>query len=143
MKRRKVAFLLNIIFKTLSLLSGLYVETELKNTIEIFGGQEYDVDWIKGDIGLGDTNNQQIFRSITFGVVGNDIFNPPGGLFFGLIKYKLNRIRPTFLEQTNFKSFQLDTKLQQLKLSSTNLIEKSNPDTIKIVDLRPFGCPGK
>ena len=91
--------------------SGLYVETGLAGTVEIFGGQEYDVDWIKGDIGLGD--NRILLRSITFGVVGADIFNPPGGLFFGLIKYKQNRIRPTFLEQTKFKSFKFYTNMKQ------------------------------
>lgn len=82
-------------------------------------------------------------RNIIFGVVGEDIFNPPGGLFFGLIKYKQDRIRPTFLQQTNFKSFKFDTKLKTLVLSSKNLIDSNIKDTIKIVDLRPFGCPGK
>jgi len=78
-----------------------------------------------------------LLRSITFGVVGSDIFNPPGGLFFGLIKYKQSRIRPTFLEQTKYKAFKFDTKMK-----SKNLIEKNNPNTIKIVDLQQYGCPG-
>ena len=88
-------------------------------------------------------NSSSSLRRITFGVVGSDIFNPPGGLFFGLIKYKQSRIRPTFLEQTKFKSFQFDTKMKQLLLSTKNLIENNNPNTIKIVDLQQYGCPGK
>ena len=86
-------------------------------------------------------NNKFVLRNIIFGVVGIDIFRPPGGLFLGLIKYKQDRIRPTFLEQTKFSSFQVDTLRNKLILSSKSLIDKSNTNIIKIVDLRPLGCP--
>jgi hypothetical protein len=74
-------------------------------------------------------------------VVGYDIFRPPGGLFFGLIKYKQDRIRPTFLQQTKFTSFQFNTLKNTLTLSSSNLIQNGVKNVLQIIDLRPLGCP--
>ena len=45
---------------------------------------------------------------LTFGVVDDDIMSGPGGVFFGLIKNTDSWIRPTFLGQTDIKSFTVD-----------------------------------
>lgn len=63
-------------------------------------------------------------RDVIFGVASEDIMTGPGGVFFGMIRDTDRRIRPSFLGQTNVKSFQVDMKSRPrtLTLSTTSII---------------------
>ena len=64
---------------------------------------------------------------------------PPGGVFFGLIKYKSQFIRPTFLGQTNVKSFSIDLRKNELSMSTKRKISPGSPNSFHMIDLRPLG----
>ena len=118
------------------------LKSNYSDTIEIYGGQEYSVEWKIGDLELG----PQKFKNIVFAEVGSDIMLPPGGVFIGLIKNKGlstggESIRPTLLEQMDYNSFELDVPKRNLKLSKGSLIPKNSNNIIKMVDLRPLGDP--
>jgi len=113
------------------------------HTIEIYGGQDYDVDWKVGDLMLGNkTMSNKVNKDFVFASVGTDILLPPGGVFMGLVKYKMSDIRPTLLEQLHFTSIRFDTVRNMLTLSKTSLIPKTSSSTVlPLVDLRPLGDP--
>ena len=122
---------------------------QLEDTVEVFGGQEYDTKWRR--VGLKFTSNNSMNRNsmnsinsyeiyTLVAVVGKDILLPPGGNFLGLVKYNTKFIRPTWLGQTPFNSIRFDAPQQQLTLSSKSLIDRNRDDTVlKMVDLRPYG----
>lgn len=145
-------------------------DTKLSPTVEIFGGQDYDVDWKMADVSFPalspmptavastDRNLPQsqlssvILKDVIVGQAGLDIMRPPGGVFFGLIKDTRSNIRPSFLSQTNFRSFKLDTSTNTLTLSKTSMImpaTKLNDPfplvqdriVVPLIDLRSFGDP--
>jgi hypothetical protein len=127
---------------TTSTVSGIIENStpQLEDTIEIFGGQEYDTKWRDIDVTLNGKFNNVLTKKLLVAVVGSDVLLPPGGVFFGLVKYKSTNIRPTFLSQTNFKSIKFDAPAKMLTLSERNLVQPS-PTTrvIKLEDLRPKG----
>ena len=107
----------------------------LEDTIEIFGGQNYESEWkVVDSVRLGTVQ----LRQIVFPLVGEDVLRPPGGVFMGLIKYKSDDIRPTFLSQTNFSSIKLDLPGQILELTSETLISPET-DAVPLLDLRKAG----
>ena len=67
-------------------------------------------------------------KKLIFGVASDTLMAGPGGIFFGLIRDTDKRIRPSFLGQTNVKSFQLDfiSNPCTLMLSTNSLLTKNN-----------------
>ena len=115
----------------------IFTDAYLEDTTEIFGGQNYESKWKVGkSIQLGNVELNQII----FPLVGEDVFRPPGGVFMGLIKYKSDDIRPTFLSQTNFSCIRLDIPEKTLELTSCDLIGDAL-DTVNLLDLRSAGDP--
>ena len=94
----------------------------------MFGGQDYDTSWALLNRGVTLShllqartkmgNYATITKRCTSGYSGSDIMLPPGGVFFGLIKYKSKFIRPTFLGQTNVKSISIDLRKNELSMST-------------------------
>lgn len=142
-----------------------YRETGLAQTVESFGGQEYDTLWKTGDVKFlassplmappgqslvsaslpqGQPQQQEsariTFRDVVFGSVGADVLRRPGGVFCGLVKYRAERIRPTLLGQIGYNSLRFDAPRQMLTLSKTELLSPQE-DAIAIFDLRSLGSP--
>eukprot|EP01083_Nonionella_stella_P276588 939872_1 len=85
------------------------VPSGLPNTYERFDGFEGEVEWrMAGFSFVNATGSLLGPELLTFGVVDDDIMSGPGGVFFGLIKNTDSWIRPTFLGQTDIKSFTVD-----------------------------------
>eukprot|EP01036_Dinobryon_divergens_P029743 gene29743-38883_t len=113
-------------------------DTSYTHTVEIYGGQDYDVDWKCGDLALGNLKG----KNVVFASDGSDILLPPGGVFIGLVKYKESDIRPTLLGQLNYSSLRFDTISKTLSLSKLSLLpRKRSNSVIPLVDLRPLGDP--
>jgi hypothetical protein len=119
--------------------SESFLESGLSKTTEIFGGQDYESYWRVGDLKL----NNYLLNSVIFAHVGEDIMRPPGGVFFGLIKYKAKDIRPTLLGQMKYSSILFDSLNKELILSRNPLITSTEVKaaSIKMVDLRNLGDP--
>jgi hypothetical protein len=117
-----------------------YRDAGLDPTVEVFGGQFYDTCWKSGDVEIA---GRLRLRNMIFGSVGTDIFRPPGGCFVGLIKKRTQRIRPTFLEQTDFQSFCFDIAKRNLRLSRRPLIPANQKkNVLPLVDLSSISeCP--
>lgn len=136
-------------------LNNLNFDCGLKDTTEIYGGQEFDTRWALLEKGLTPlhksiTNKGDYPRFITAGTdsaivatVGSDITLPPGGVFFGLIKYRDPRyVNPTFLGQTNIRSIEMDLRSktnQWLTLSTRARISRTSPSAINMFDMRVLG----
>ncbi len=135
-------------------LSNLNFDCGLKDTTEIYGGQEFDTRWALLEKGLTPlhksiTNKGDVPRFITAGTdsaivatVGTDIMLPPGGVFFGLIKYRDPRfVNPTFLGQTNIRSIEMDLRSEKkwLTLSTRARISRLSPRAINMFDMRVLG----
>ena len=168
--------------------------TDLEDTIEIFGGQNYDTVWRKTYIevdslptiaprlprfqqlrfpatpaanaaataaAVTNSRERRRFENLIVASVGPQILLPPGGVFFGLIKYKSKAIRPTLLSQLGYSSFCFDSRGRRLTLSRRALLPPARVapptvdptpapapaqasgavPTVKLVDLRPLGDP--
>jgi hypothetical protein len=121
----------------------------LEDTVEVFGGQDYDTSWALLNRGVtplpppSSTRKGDYPRLLrndaVVATVGSDIMLPPGGVFFGLIKYKSQFIRPTFLGQTNVKSFSIDLRKNELSMSTKRKISPGSPNSFHMIDLRPLG----
>ena len=135
-------------------LSNLNFDCGLMDTTEIYGGQEFDTRWALLEKGLTPlhksiTNKGDVPRFITAGTdsaivatVGTDIMLPPGGVFFGLIKYRDPRfVNPTFLGQTNIRSIEMDLRSEKkwLTLSTRARISRLSPRAINMFDMRVLG----
>ena len=108
------------------------------HTVEVYGGQDYDVDWKVGDLTMGNLRK----KGVVFAYVGSDILLPPGGVFIGLVKYKDIDIRPTLLGQLKYSAIQLNTITKTLTLSTRSLLPtKSSRFVLPLVDLRSLGDP--
>lgn len=120
-------------------------------TVESFGGQEYDVDWKVGDLKFKGAEEigsavpgRTTFRNIVFGSVGSDILRRPGGVFCGLIKNRAKDIKPSLLGQLQYSSFRFDTRNNTLTLSRQGLLRPRPLDNaIPMVDLRILGSPAQ
>ena len=85
------------------------------NTVEGFDNNQGPVVWRKAEFTFDKSIQGQ---NLTFGVVGPDLLDGPGGVFFGLIKDTDSWIRPSFLGQTGYTSFSIDFRHNpQLTLS--------------------------
>jgi hypothetical protein len=92
------------------------------NTLEVFSNLQGPVVWRKA----GFTFREDLpTESITFGVLGPELLDGPGGVFFGLIKETEHWIRPSFLSQTGYNSFCVDLRpnQQSLILSKQSMIQ--------------------
>ena len=76
-------------------------------TYEMYASQAGDVEWEEGPVVLAEGAK---FRKVVYGVFQDTLANYGGadGVIFGLIRNKNDDIRPSFLEQTNVRSFRLD-----------------------------------
>ena len=114
-----------------------------EDTYETYGLQ---IDGITGwfaanDVAVGDF----VFRELVIGVT-DDVRNRGGSArgvapFLGLVKQRQRWIRPTFLEQTDVVSFELDFVKECLTLSRAAMIDERERGTLRMVDLRPYGAP--
>lgn len=94
------------------------------NTVEGFDNNQGPVVWRKAEFTFDKSIQGQ---NLTFGVVGPDLLDGPGGVFFGLIKDTDSWIRPSFLGQTGYTSFSIDFRHNpQLTLSKQPLIADDN-----------------
>eukprot|EP00747_Dinoflagellata_sp_TGD_P004229 gnl/TRDRNA2_/TRDRNA2_110911_c1_seq1.p1 gnl/TRDRNA2_/TRDRNA2_110911_c1~~gnl/TRDRNA2_/TRDRNA2_110911_c1_seq1.p1 ORF type:complete len:394 (-),score=45.18 gnl/TRDRNA2_/TRDRNA2_110911_c1_seq1:62-1075(-) len=80
------------------------------------------------------------FPGLLLGVTSKKTKTSPGPLV-GLVKYRADFIRPTFLGQTDITSFQIDYESSALLLSRKPLLPPGFPGTLKMVDLRFLGAP--
>ena len=133
-------------------LSNLNFDCGLKDTTEIYGGQEFDTRWALLEKGLTPlhksiTNKGDVPRFITAGTdsaivatVGRDITLPPGGVFFGLIKYRDPRCE-SHSRQTNIRSIEMDLRSEKkwLTLSTRARISRLSPRAINMFDMRVLG----
>lgn len=128
---------------------GGYDPSGLDDTVEVYAADEGTVEWKKGLVSFGSFQNPQTGANMTwgepglvFGLLPNTLvrYSGGGGVFIGLVKYKEDDIRPTFLGQTSFQSLRFNFPEKQLFLSTKPLISKSI-DAIKLADLRPLGDP--
>jgi hypothetical protein len=100
----------------------LTYESGYSNTIEGFDNSEGPVVWRKAEFAFD--SNIVFPETLTFGVLGQDLLDGPGGVFFGLVKETDSWIRPSFLGQTGYNSFKVDLRHQspQLVLSKQSMI---------------------
>ena len=134
-------------------LGKLNFDSGFSDTTEIYGGQEFDTRWAlleKGltplhgsSTGLGDYPRFITGKDDTLvATVGRDITLPPGGVFFGLIKYRDARyVNPTFLGQTNVRSIEMDLRSEKksLTLSTKAKILKTSSRALNMFDMRVLG----
>ena len=127
--------------------SAVFKTADLAPTVESFGGQEYDMQWRRGDVkfvgctAVEPQASRTTFRNVVFGSVGDDIKRRPGGVFCGLIRRRAQEtVRPTLLGQLAYDSFAFDVSREVLTLSRKPLIAPTE-DAIRIVDLRKYGSP--
>jgi hypothetical protein len=114
-----------------------------EDTYETYGLQ---VDGITGwfaasDVAVGGF----VFQEMIIGVT-DDVRNRGGSArgvapFLGLVKQRQRWIRPSFLEQTDVVSFELDFEKEFLTLSRASLVDAGERGTLQAVDLRPYGAP--
>ena len=100
----------------------LTYESGYSNTIEGFDNSVGPVVWRKAEFAFD--SNIVFPETLTFGVLGQDLLDGPGGVFFGLVKETDSWIRPSFLGQTGYNSFKVDLRHQspQLVLSKQSMI---------------------
>ena len=98
------------------------LESGYSNTIEGFDNSEGPVVWRKAEFAFD--GNIAFPETLTFGVLGQDLLDGPGGVFFGLVKETDSWIRPSFLGQTGYNSFKVDLRHRspQLVLSKQSMI---------------------
>jgi len=82
---------------------------------------------------------------LRFGVQGRIIGagGTGNGVFFGLVRDRMEDVQPSFLEQTDFASLGIDLQkpgAEALTLSSDNLMQPSD-DVLALVDPRQWGDP--
>ena len=109
--------------------------------MERFANNEGIVVWRKANFSFVDTDNSTSTGSssessaaatnnsqdVVFGVLGEDLMDGPGGVFFGLIRETDAWIRPSFLAQTGYTSFIADFRVSpKLVLSKHSLIRDDN-----------------
>lgn len=100
------------------------LESGYKNTIEGFDNMQGQVVWRKAKFAFREDCPPEM---LTFGVLGPELLDGPGGVFFGLIKETENWIRPSFLGQTGYNSFSVDLRqTPQLILSKESMIHNDN-----------------
>lgn len=133
----------------------------LEPTYEYFDGVEGNVQWRIGSFYFENAtgtilvpNNPSSYdandNKLIFGVASDTLMAGPGGIFLGLVRDTDQRIRPSFLGQTNVKAFQLDfiSNPCTLTLSTKSLLSNSILPTINsyiplVNDLKQFGDPAR
>ena len=99
------------------------LESGYSNTIEGFDNSVGPVVWRKAEFSFDVGENAMVPETLTFGVLGQDLLDGPGGVFFGLVKDVDSWIRPSFLGQTGYNSFEVDLRqTPQLVLSKQSMI---------------------
>jgi len=114
----------------------------LEDTEEVYAAGATKVTWRRGAV---DLQGSQVGKA-TYGAMltvesysGNG-----GGAFLGLIREKQERIRPTFLGQTDIRTVAVDLRTagsERLELSPAALQPPPGADAIPLVDLRGEGAP--
>eukprot|EP00633_Aureoumbra_lagunensis_P007956 CAMPEP_0197315514 /NCGR_PEP_ID=MMETSP0891-20130614/38568_1 /TAXON_ID=44058 ORGANISM="Aureoumbra lagunensis, Strain CCMP1510" /NCGR_SAMPLE_ID=MMETSP0891 /ASSEMBLY_ACC=CAM_ASM_000534 /LENGTH=415 /DNA_ID=CAMNT_0042804499 /DNA_START=132 /DNA_END=1379 /DNA_ORIENTATION=+ len=120
----------------------------LPDTDEVFAGSSGVVRWRLGDVEIG-TTNSSILRLVSgiYGLPDDDLRAAPhGGLFFGLVKHRSRKIRPTLLEQLGLQvqGFQINLQNEQnakLILSRDKVVPPSESRAVSLIDLRRYGAP--
>lgn len=84
----------------------------LERTYERFDNNQGWVEWRRGPFAFADATGSSLAattntRNFIFGVLGESLMNGSGGVFMGLIRDTDAWIRPSFLGQTNVRSFQI------------------------------------
>lgn len=93
----------------------------LEPTFERFDNNQGWVEWRKAPFSFVDAQGSLMGASLfTFGVLSESLMDGPGGVFFGLIRDTDAWIRPSFLGQTETRSFQIDLAADQKFLTLSN-----------------------
>jgi hypothetical protein len=116
----------------------------LSSTYEQFDNNEGEVEWRRAPFSFTNaTGSMMVPLAMTFGVLSDSLMGGSGGIFFGLVRDTDNRIRPSFLGQTNVQAFAIDlaSSSKTLTLTTDSLLDHS--DYIPLVkDLnRKYGDP--
>jgi hypothetical protein len=119
----------------------------LASTFERFDNNEGKVEWRKAPFSFVNATGSMMGPSeMIFGVLSESLMDGSGGVFLGLIRDTENRIRPSFLGQTNVRALTINLKDTDIK--SLTLFTRFSPvdpqsDYIPLVrDLnRRYGDP--
>lgn len=128
----------------------------LGDTEELYGGADVSVVWRRGDFAFelvhgssgadsgyssdGHRSHNAVTTDTVFGVARGYVDKGGGGVFLGLCKRRLPRIRPSLLEQTDIASLRFDFLARRLELSRRSLIDRKD-DAVRLLDLRSRGSP--
>ena len=98
------------------------VPSGLAPTYERFDNNEGWVEWRQAPFGFVGAEGSILGRSqYVFGVLSESLLDGPGGVFLGLVRDTESWIRPSFLGQTQVRSFQIDlSEGNQKSLRLTN-----------------------
>jgi len=116
----------------------------LEDTYERYASQEGNVAWKRGRLKVGKEDmEKKHIGEFVFGVF-NEVEGKggDGAALVGLVKEANKDIRPSFLQQTNFRALRFDFIDKKFSLSSRSLISRTK-DAVKVVDVRKMGSPVK
>ena len=119
----------------------------LPESFEIFDNNQGKVEWRRARFAFVNATQQGGREgpaaddfTLTFGVLSDSLLSGSGGVFLGLIRDTDGRIRPSFLGQTNVKSFAIDLASHQktLTLSTNNLLRQQQQQQQQRSDYVPL-----
>jgi hypothetical protein len=136
-------------------------DSGLANTIEGYDNNQGPVVWRRAEFALVESNDaddedaewresttghrgeEGTTTLMTFGVIGPELLDGPGGVFLGLIRDTDKWIRPSFLGQTRYVSFIVDLRETPKLVLSKRSMMREYDDYIPLVrDLnRRYGDP--
>ena len=131
-------------------------------SLEGYGGQQTTVEWRRGLVELGGAPQRGAaglaLEPAIFGAIRS--FEGQGGagaVYLGLIKNRQARVRPTFLEQTDVASLELDLRRRRaperdaaaareprrgaLTLARRPRVQRGALHAVRLLDLRALGAP--
>jgi hypothetical protein len=111
------------------------IPSGLPPTMERFDNAEGRVEWRSAPFSFVNATGSMMGPSlITFGVLSDSLMAGPGGVFFGLVRDREDWIRPSFLGQTNVRSFVIDLLSPQKTLTlTTSALNKERAHAIPLV----------
>jgi len=111
------------------------------NTVEGFDNLQGPVVWRNARFSFDNATASE--EELTFGALGPELLDGPGGVFLGLIKNTDRWIRPSFLGQAGFESFRVDLRrTPALTLSKRPMIAEGSDHIPLVRDLnRRYKAP--
>ena len=114
----------------------------MTRTVERFDGNQGYVDWANAAFSFDRTLDDESTKindvypltsssadqsalfpvqNLTFGLLSESLMDGTGGIFLGLVKYTDERIRPSFLSQSNVDAFSIDLRNIEGRVKSLSL----------------------